>query len=51
MFVTKDTEVFQASAGVTAGRCCGLNGRNPCSRKIAYVTPSATAENTISETP
>ena len=35
VLVTKDTAVFQDRAEGTAGRCCGLNGRYSCSRKIA----------------
>ncbi len=35
VLVTNDTMVFQARAGVTPGRCCGLSGSTPCSRKMA----------------
>ena len=49
VFVTNDTAVFHDSAGVTPGRCCGLNGRDPWSRNIAYVTRMATPEKTMTE--
>jgi hypothetical protein len=49
VLVTNDTAVFQAKAGVTPGRCCGLNGKWPCNRKIRYEAPMATPEKTIIE--
>ena len=51
VLVTNETIVFHDRACGRSGKCCGLKGRCPCSRRRTYPTSSTTPVNTMTDAP